>query len=61
MRLRLEFSISTVRKPSGFRTFYASMALFGRLWVQRWDVTGRPNWTWGIGSKAWGIASWETP
>ncbi len=51
MRLRLEFSIYTVRKPNGFRTFYTSLTLFRRLWVQRWDVTGRPNWTWGIAPK----------
>ena len=51
MNFRLEFSISTVRKPNGFRTFYTSLTLFRRLWVQRWDVTGRPNWTWGIAPK----------
>ena len=48
MRIRLECSISTVRKPNGFRTFYASLDLFRRVWVQRWDVAGAPNWTWGI-------------
>jgi hypothetical protein len=51
MNFRLEFSISTVRKPNGFRTFYTSLTLFRRLWVQRWDQTGRPNWTWGIAPK----------
>ena len=49
MRLRLEISLSSVRKPGGFRTFYASYVLgIRRFWIQRWDLPGRPNWTWGI-------------
>ena len=47
MRLRLEAAISINRQPSGFRTFYVQVTLFRRFWIQRWNVTGRRNWTWG--------------
>ena len=46
MRFRLE--VSTLRKANGFRTFFATVQLFRRVWVQRWDEPGKPNWTWGI-------------
>lgn len=54
MRASFSVDISSNRKPNGFRTFYASICVYLRLWVQRWDVTGRPNWTCGLAPRPGG-------